>query len=191
MLRDHLDSDNDGIGNSMDNNKDGDNFLDFDDPNPTVFTPADGGQDADNDGFSDGYERSIGTDPNDWDSDNDGVSDGWQYPQRDESVNWNVTIDILSTSAKPQFGDEYKLQIEGYNNYNNRTELSLTVSTTTTASEILQYFNSQINGLGSVQYIENGSTYNESISSVISSTKLIISGNDFNKNFILMHLVQW
>jgi gliding motility-associated-like protein len=180
--RDHLDSDNDGIGDSMDNNKDGDNFLDFDDPNPMVFTPADGGQDADNDGFSDGYERSIGTDPNDWDSDDDGVSDGWQYPQRDESVNWNVTIDILSTSAKPQFGDEYKLQIEGYNNWNNRTELSLTVSTTTTASEILQYFNSQINSLGSVQYIENGSTYNESISSVISTTKLIISGNDFNKN---------
>jgi len=180
--RDHLDSDNDGIGDSMDNNKDGDNFLDFDDPNPTVFTPADGGQDADNDGFSDGYERSIGTDPNDWDSDNDGVSDGWQYPQRDESVNWNITIDILSLSAKPQFGDEYKLQIEGYNNGNNRRELSYTVSSTSTASEILQYFNTQINSLGSVQYIENGSTYNESISSVVSSTKLIISGNDFNKS---------
>ncbi|MDB4062446.1 gliding motility-associated C-terminal domain-containing protein [Flavobacteriaceae bacterium] len=180
--RDHLDSDNDGIGDSMDNNKDGDNFLDFDDPNPTVFTPADGGQDADNDGFSDGYERSIGTDPNDWDSDNDGVSDGWQYPQRDESVNWNITIDILSLSAKPQFGDEYKLQIEGYNNGNNRTELSYTVSSTSTPSEILQYFNTQINSLGSVQYIENGITYNESISSVVSSTKLIISGNDFNKS---------
>ncbi|MDC0001052.1 gliding motility-associated C-terminal domain-containing protein [Flavobacteriaceae bacterium] len=180
--RDHLDTDNDGIGDSLDDNKDGDNFLDFDDPNPNVFTPSDGGQDADNDGFSDGYERSIGTNPNDWDSDNDGVSDGWQYPQRDESVNWNITIDVLSLSAKPQFGDEYKLQIEGYNNGNNRTELSYTVSSTSTASEILQYFNTQINSLGSVQYIENGSTYNESISSVVSSTKLIISGNDFNKS---------
>jgi len=65
---------------------------------------------------------------------------------------------------------------------NNRTELSYTVSSTSTSSEILQYFNTQINSLGSVQYIENGSTYNESISSVVSSTKLIISGNDFNKS---------
>ena len=38
--------------------------------------------------------QTIGT------TDDDGVSDGWQYPQRDESVNWNLTIDILSTSAK-------------------------------------------------------------------------------------------
>ena len=28
--RDHLDTDNDGIGDSLDDNRDGDNFLDFD-----------------------------------------------------------------------------------------------------------------------------------------------------------------
>jgi len=180
--RDHLDTDGDGIANIVDDNKDGDNFLDFDDPNPLIFTNDDGGADSDKDGFSDQYEIILGTNPNDWDSDDDGVSDGWQYPVKDRNVNWNVTIDILSLTAKPQFGDEYKIQIEGYNNYNNRVELSYTVSSSTNANDILQYFNTQINAIGNVQYIENGKSYNESLSSTISSTKLIIQGGDYNRN---------
>ena len=95
-----------------------------------------------------------------------------------------IKVDIKSTSAKPQFGDEYKLILRGHNNnYNNRVELTYTVSSTTTASDILQYFNLQLNNTGNVQYIENGKTYNESISSVVSGTKLIISGSDPYKNF--------
>lgn len=181
--KDYLDSDQDGIGNSFDDNIDGDNFLNFDDPNPLVSTPSDGGADQDQDGFSDTYEINVlNTDPNDWDSDDDGVSDGWQYPNRDESVNWNLTIDILSTTAKPQFGDEYKMEIEGYSNWNNRTELSYTVSSTSSANDILAYFNNQINNIGSVEYIDwNGSTKYAPISSVISSTKLIISGDTYDK----------
>lgn len=180
--RDHLDTDNDGIADSLDDNKDGDNFLDFDDPNPLLHTPEDGGSDSDRDGFSDGYEISIGTDPNDWDSDDDGVSDGWQYPGKDENINWSLEIDLKSTTAKPQFGDEYKIRIEGWNNWNNRVELVYTITSSSTANDILQHFNSEINNLGSIQYNDNGTTLNEQISSVVSDTKLIVSGNDFQKN---------
>ena len=180
--RDHLDTDNDGIADSLDDNKDGDNFLDFDDPNPLLHTPEDGGSDSDRDGFSDEYEISIGTDPNDWDSDDDGVSDGWQYPGRDENINWSLEIDLKSTTAKPQFGDEYKIRIEGWNNWNNRVELVYTITSSSTANDIIQHFNSEINNLGSIQYNDNGTTLNEQISSVVSDTKLIISGNDFQKN---------
>ena len=58
--RDHLDTDQDGIADSLDDNIDEDNFLNFDDPNPLVKTPDDGGSDSDRDGFSNGYELSIG-----------------------------------------------------------------------------------------------------------------------------------
>ena len=183
--RDYLDTDGDGIGNILDDNKDGDNFLDFDDPNPLVYTNDDGGADSDRDGYSDQYEIIIGTDPNDWDSDDDGISDGWQYPGENRNSNWKLKVDIKSTTAKPQFGDEYKLILRGHNNYNNRVELSYTVSSTSTASEILQYFNLQLNNTGNVQYIEDGKTYNEAISSVVSGTKLIITGSDPYRNFDL------
>ena len=49
--RDHLDTDQDGIADSLDDNIDEDNFLNFDDPNPLVKTPDDGGSDSDRDGF--------------------------------------------------------------------------------------------------------------------------------------------
>ena len=183
--RDHLDTDQDGIADSLDDNIDEDNFLNFDDPNPLVKTPDDGGSDSDRDGFSNGYELSIGTDPNDWDTDDDGVSDGWQYPNRDQNTNWSLEIDIKSTSAKPQFGDEYKMTLEGWNNWNAREELIYTVTSSSTATDILQYFNDAINDLGGIQYNENGSYLTESFSSVVSGTKIIISGVDYQKN---MHI---
>ena len=47
-----------------------------------------GDVDPDQDGFSNLYEATRGTDPNNWDSDGDGVSDGWQYPNHSTSYIW-------------------------------------------------------------------------------------------------------
>ena len=178
----------DFVGDNKDLDDDGDLFLDVDeiasgtDPlDPDDFP----GSDSDRDGFSNGYELSIGTDPNDWDTDDDGVSDGWQYPNRDQNTNWSLEIDIKSTSAKPQFGDEYKMTLEGWNNWNAKEELIYTVTSSSTATDILQYFNDAINDLGGIQYNENGSYLTESFSSVVSGTKIIISGVDYQKN---MHI---
>ena len=93
---DSLDSDNDGIGNSQEQNKDNDNFLDIDEEyngtDPLVWTDALGGLDSDSDGFSDIYEIEVlGSNPNNWDTDGDGYSDGWQYPCIDtDSEDWNT-----------------------------------------------------------------------------------------------------
>ena len=113
--RDHLDTDNDGIGDSLDDNKDGDNFLDFDDPNPLVFTPSDGGADADSDGFSDSYEINVLlTNPNNWDSDGDKVSDGWQYPSfKNNNFTWTST----TTWQDDFFRERYDDTQNGTNSY--------------------------------------------------------------------------
>ncbi|MDC3368682.1 gliding motility-associated C-terminal domain-containing protein [Flavobacteriaceae bacterium] len=179
----------DFVGDNKDLDDDGDLFLDVDeiasgtDPlDPDDFP----GSDSDRDGFSDTYEINVlKTDPNDWDTDDDGVSDGWQYPNRDQNTNWSLEIDIKSTSAKPQFGDEYKMTLQGWYNPNAKEELIYTVTSSSTAMDILQYFNDAINDLGGIQYLENGSYLTESFSSVVSGTKIIISGVDYQKN---MHI---
>ena len=187
--RDNLDTDGDGIGNSLDENKDGDNFLDFDDPNPLVYTNDDGGADTDRDGYSDQYEAIIGTDPNDWDTDDDGVSDGWQYPSHkyhnseSDAPNWKVIVDINSTTAKPQFGDEYELRLCGYNNWDACFEVSMVVTSTTTANDILQGLKNKLNSsTASVVYQEDGYYYKETFTASVSGTKLIITGNDSRAN---------
>ena len=179
--RDHLDTDNDGIGDSLDDNKDGDNFLDFDDPNPLVFTSADGGADADLDGFSDFYEISIlKTDPNDWDTDNDGVSDGWKMPQIDYNQNWKFVITTVSDVSKlVDIGQKFEFRIWDHANWDGGKDLNVFVKTQMTAQQVLNSLRDKINNLGSISTNQYGV---ETFSASVDGNKLIIQGNDTQRN---------
>jgi len=71
------DSDNDGIGDNLDDDDDNDGIPDALDPKPLDASNATG--DTDGDGLSDLLEYQIGTSIIKKDTDNDGMPDGWEY----------------------------------------------------------------------------------------------------------------
>ena len=191
------DRDSDGTGDRYDVDNDNDYYLDYDeiysgsDPYDSSSTPQ--GGDSDNDGISDYYEiNKLKSDPNNWDSDGDGVSDGpsifWQNNVAANS-RWQIVVEIPSVSATANSGDAYSMTFRGHNwSGNNPPQgqeviISLTTSNTTTGSDILNYFNSRINSIGSVKY-DNGSN-TEQLSSSVSGTRIYIRGavNDHETNF--------
>ena len=77
--KEHLDTDNDGIGNNWDFDDDNDGFSDLDEiysKTNTLSSTSYPSDDQDNDKASDKYELKIGTKPTIADTDGDGVNDG-------------------------------------------------------------------------------------------------------------------
>tara|TARA_B100001173_G_scaffold218729_1_gene189177 strand:- start:1699 stop:14373 length:12675 start_codon:yes stop_codon:yes gene_type:complete len=195
--RANADRDNDGTGDYYDLDNDNDGFMDFDevysnsDPYDSSSTPQ--GGDSDNDGISDNYETNVlNSDPNDWDSDNDGASDGPSIFWENNVVSngrWQIVVELPSVTATANAGDIYSMTFRGHNwsgqnpPQGQEVIISLTSSNTTTGSQILNYFNTQINSTGSVKF-DNGSQ-TEQLNSYVSGNRLFIHGanNDNDGNF--------
>ena len=198
--RANADRDNDGTGDYYDLDNDNDGFMDYDevysnsDPYDSSSTPQ--GGDSDNDGISDNYETNVlNSDPNDWDSDNDGVSDGpsifWENNVA-SNVRWQIVVEIPDVNATAVAGEEsgeYWIKFLGHNwsgdSPPNGQEhiIILSATSTMTGSYILNYFNTQINSIGSVKY-ENGSQ-TQNLNSYVQGNRLFIHGddNDWNIRF--------
>lgn len=166
---DSLDSDNDGIGNSQEQNKDNDNFLDIDEEyngtDPLVWTDALGGLDSDSDGFSDIYEIDVlESNPYKWDTDGDGYSDGWQYPCIDNNGEdwdsyWNkigLKLTIASSEKYVKIGEKFTVIYSGRGmDWREGLVLEHTVSSTITGGQLLEIFAEKINTIGQITYRKN------------------------------------
>ena len=99
--------------------------------------------DDDNDGMEDSRENSLGLDSKNPDSDGDGWSDGCYglgFAKFDSNLNWQKAIKITSTSTSTtMLGEQYKIMIEGQDNWDNSITVSLTTETTTYTVSCLLY----------------------------------------------------
>ena len=158
-------------------------------------------RDDDNDGLEDSRENSLGLDSKNPDSDGDGWSDGCYglgFAKFDSNLNWQKAIKITSTSSSTSMlGEQYKIIIEGQDNWDNSITISLTTETTTfTVSEMLINFRNQINNNYSQipYYYNNGSgqqSATETITASISGTTLLITGSDTEANIYLYTWEWW
>ena len=157
--------------------------------------------DDDGDGESDSWEKEKGTDPQNPDTDGDGYSDGpiaIGFDKTDANGNWIevITLNDTYTSSNTTIREgNFSIDIEGRGDWVNRKNIfyryepwqsvgnrisSSKVSTTlSTAQDLLNFLQSEIDGI-TIQY----RSYNDwdkmldhTISATISGTSLIINGS--------------
>ncbi|MFZ9056589.1 MAG: gliding motility-associated C-terminal domain-containing protein [Flavobacteriaceae bacterium] len=180
----------DFLPDEIDPDDDGDLFLDEDeiyngtDPLDSKDFPGIGFTDTDQDGLSNNYEERVsGSDPNNWDTDGDGVSDGWRYPGRYWEDDFKIYIEVSSASATTVANQEYYIEFHGHNQpWEDRIRFEYKSAVEITANELLNYFSNKINEVGGV-YHDNSNQFETLSSEVVSGTRLIISGQDNNRNF--------
>jgi len=194
------DTDNDGVNDNLDGipwdkkeilDSDGDYWGDNQD------------HDDDNDGLEDSRENSLGLDSKNPDSDGDGWSDGCfglGFAKFDSNLNWQKAIRITSTSTSTTMkGEQYKIMIQGQDDWANSVSVSLTTDTTTyTVSEMLISFKNQINNTYSqipYKYYDNNTggqvSATETITASISGTTLFITGSDTQANLYIETWEWW
>ena len=156
--------------------------------------------DDDGDGESDNWEKENGTDPQNADTDGDGYSDGpiaIGYDKTDSSGNWIEVITLndtyTSTSTIIREGN-FRIQIEGRGNWDNKKDIfykyqpwqssgnrissSKASTTLSNAQDILNFLQSEINGI-TIQYRSYNdwdTMINHTLSATISGTSLVIKG---------------
>jgi len=193
---DFTDTDEDGVPNYLDQDDDGDGWLDVDEKAVGTNHLNSGSQpggtgDTDRDGLSDDYERSIGTDPEDWDSDDDGISDGGKFPSYDwqNRNNWVIVLEIPSTTANVKLNQNYNIYIEGDGNRNEDAPdgyhpgVNYTVTQTITGLELLENLKNLLDGMNnspmddmySIPY--DNFTKNEDIQLSIEGRRLLLKGS--------------
>ena len=136
-----LDTDGDGNPDYKDFDDDNDGYLDIDEIFNNTNTKDSNDQplaDSDNDGFSDAFENSRGSNPNLRDTDGDGVSDGYKFIPPDRST-WKVYIQIPSGNLVAKYESEFKMELHNLNWGGNDWEekvISITNSVTTICPNI-------------------------------------------------------
>lgn len=175
-----LDTDGDGNPDYKDFDDDDDGYLDIDEIFNNTNTKDSNDRpvaDSDNDGFSDAFETSRGSNPNLRDTDGDGVSDGYLFIPPDEST-WKVFIQIPSGNLIAKYESVFKLELENLNwGGENWAEKVVSITNSvTTGAQILEEFKNFVNGIGP--------NNNENFSATVSDTRgtgdlntLIISGS--------------
>ncbi|MGC6402126.1 MAG: gliding motility-associated C-terminal domain-containing protein [Flavobacteriaceae bacterium] len=181
----------DFIPDEIDQDDDGDLFLDEDeifngtDPLNSKDFPGIGFTDTDQDGVSNNYEISVGSDPNNWDTDGDGISDGWRFPNDhypNGRPNRILVWEMIDQTATSMANDEYYFYIHGNNqDHEDRIEINYQPTTGTSAQDILNYFKNQINQNNRVKY-EN-SQYTVTLSASVSGSTLFVQTDTPDWNF--------
>ena len=168
---------------------DGDGIGDANDP-----TSMDGDQDRD--GLRNGDERRLGTDPKNWDTDGDGFSDGPKFPHKDWNQNTKNIVglmDLGSLTALTKPGDEYIIELEGYNiPSENWYKISYSPESPITATQLLEYFKDRLNEQGGISFKDDyndSDTQIQNFTAIIKGTRLVLELDNRDRKFHLRQTI--
>ena len=207
----YWDTDGDGVGDNSENDIDGDGTSNSKDQAPfdksDIFDidgdgigdandPSSMDGDQDRDGLRNGDERRLGTDPKNWDTDGDGFSDGPKFPHKDWNQNTKNIVglmDLGSLTALTKPGDEYIIELEGYNiPSENWYKISYSPESPITATQLLEYFKDRLNEQGGISFKDDyndSDTQIQNFTAIIKGTRLVLELDNRDRKFHLRQTI--